>query len=174
MRNRYLAMVFSLRDFGPAGRMHPGTEQAPNSRHRRREFCTKALKTGDGDSRATREPWATQRELAEGFGTTESATARLEYGNVSPSLATQGRRALDGEFVVSFMDLSERKAARGIDHVWRLWARTCGVLSSNASMCRSLTLMIIPPRSRHKSAGRSPPREGSYRVRTRTGHTRAR
>jgi len=38
-------MVFSSCDAGPAGRMHPGTEQAPNSRHRRREFGTNALRT---------------------------------------------------------------------------------------------------------------------------------
>jgi hypothetical protein len=44
-------MVFSLCDVGPAGRMHPGTEQAPNSRHRRREFGTKALRTSQLEQR---------------------------------------------------------------------------------------------------------------------------
>src|SRR5258708_37407316 len=34
-------MVFSLCDVGPSGRIHPGTEPGPNSRHRRREFATK-------------------------------------------------------------------------------------------------------------------------------------
>src|SRR5215218_4720039 len=30
----YVAMVFSSRDVGPVGRMHPGTEQTTTSRHR--------------------------------------------------------------------------------------------------------------------------------------------
>ena len=46
--------MFSLCDVGPAGRMHPGTEQAPNSRHRRREFGTKALRTRWGLGRDRR------------------------------------------------------------------------------------------------------------------------
>jgi Bacterial low temperature requirement A protein (LtrA) len=44
-------MVFSLCDVGPAGQIHPGTEQAPHSRHRRREFGTKALSTGQLEQR---------------------------------------------------------------------------------------------------------------------------
>jgi ribosome-binding protein aMBF1 (putative translation factor) len=53
-----------------------------------------------------------QRELAERLGTTQSAIARLEAGNVSPSLATLDRvaDALGVELVVRFVDLSERKA----------------------------------------------------------------
>jgi ribosome-binding protein aMBF1 (putative translation factor) len=53
-----------------------------------------------------------QRELAERLGTTQSAIARLEAGNVSPSLATLDKvaAALDVELVVSFVDLSDRKA----------------------------------------------------------------
>src|SRR5439155_8521608 len=45
-------MVFSLWDAGPAGRMHPETEQTPNSRHHRREFGTKALRTSRSASTA--------------------------------------------------------------------------------------------------------------------------
>jgi ribosome-binding protein aMBF1 (putative translation factor) len=53
-----------------------------------------------------------QRELAERLGTTQSAIARLEAGNVSPSLPTLDKvaAALDVELVVSFVDLSDRKA----------------------------------------------------------------
>lgn len=53
-----------------------------------------------------------QRELAERLGTTQSAVARLEAGNVSPSLPTLDRvaKALGVELVVSFVDLDERIA----------------------------------------------------------------
>jgi ribosome-binding protein aMBF1 (putative translation factor) len=53
-----------------------------------------------------------QRELAERVGTTQSAIARLEAGNVSPSLPTLDRvaEALEVELIVSFVDLSDRKA----------------------------------------------------------------
>jgi len=53
-----------------------------------------------------------QRELAERLGTTQSAIARLEAGNVSPSLPTLDRvaEALEVELVVSFVDLNDRKA----------------------------------------------------------------
>ena len=53
-----------------------------------------------------------QRELAERLGTTQSAVARLEAGNVSPTLATLDRVAegLGVELVVSFVDLDERVA----------------------------------------------------------------
>jgi transcriptional regulator with XRE-family HTH domain len=53
-----------------------------------------------------------QRELAERLGTTQSAVARLEAGNVSPSLPTLDRvaEALGVELVVSFVDLDERIA----------------------------------------------------------------
>lgn len=48
-----------------------------------------------------------QRELAERMGTTQSAIARLEGGNVSPSLATLDKvaAALDAELSVGFVDL---------------------------------------------------------------------
>jgi len=36
-------MVFSFSEVGPSGRMHPGTEPTPISRHPGREFDTKAL-----------------------------------------------------------------------------------------------------------------------------------
>ena len=53
-----------------------------------------------------------QRELAERLGTTQSAVARLEAGNVSPSLPTLDRvaEALGVELVVSFVDLDDRIA----------------------------------------------------------------
>jgi transcriptional regulator with XRE-family HTH domain len=53
-----------------------------------------------------------QRELAERLGTTQSAVARLEAGNVSPSLPTLDKvaAALGVELIVSFVDLDERIA----------------------------------------------------------------
>lgn len=47
-----------------------------------------------------------QRELAERIGTTQSAIARLEGGNVSPSLPTLDRiaHALDAELTVTLTD----------------------------------------------------------------------
>ena len=53
-----------------------------------------------------------QRELAERLGTTQSAVARLEAGNVSPSLPTLDKvaEALEVELVVSFVDLDDRIA----------------------------------------------------------------
>lgn len=53
-----------------------------------------------------------QRELAERLGTTQSAVARLEAGNVSPSLPTLDKvaEALGVELVVSFVDIDERVA----------------------------------------------------------------
>lgn len=49
-----------------------------------------------------------QRELAERVGTTQSAIARLEGGNVSPSLPTLDKiaEALEAELSVSLADLS--------------------------------------------------------------------
>jgi len=49
-----------------------------------------------------------QRELAERVGTTQSAIARLEGGNVSPSLPTLDKiaEALDVELSVSLVDLN--------------------------------------------------------------------
>lgn len=48
-----------------------------------------------------------QRQLAERVGTTQSAIARLEGGNVSPSLPTLDKiaEALDAELTVSLVDL---------------------------------------------------------------------
>jgi len=53
-----------------------------------------------------------QRELAERLGTTQSAVARLEAGNVSPSLPTLDKvaEALGVELIVSFVDLDDRIA----------------------------------------------------------------
>ncbi|MGH9304965.1 MAG: helix-turn-helix domain-containing protein [Acidimicrobiales bacterium] len=53
-----------------------------------------------------------QRELAEHLGTTQSAVARLEAGNVSPSLRTLDKiaEALGVELVVGFVDLDDRIA----------------------------------------------------------------
>ena len=53
-----------------------------------------------------------QRELAERLGTTQSAVARLEAGNVSPSLPTLDKvaEALGVELIVSFVDLDGRTA----------------------------------------------------------------
>ena len=53
-----------------------------------------------------------QRELAERLGTTQSAVARLEAGNVSPSLPTLDKLAdaLGVELVVGFVDLDDRIA----------------------------------------------------------------
>jgi DNA-binding XRE family transcriptional regulator len=53
-----------------------------------------------------------QRELDERAGTTQSAVARLEACNVSPSLPTLEKvaEALGVELVVSFVDLDERIA----------------------------------------------------------------
>src|SRR5215210_2218324 len=50
-----------------------------------------------------------QRELAERVGTTQSAIARLEGGNISPSLPTLDKiaHALDAEVNLSFVDLDE-------------------------------------------------------------------
>jgi len=49
-----------------------------------------------------------QRELAARVGTTQSAIARLEGGNVSPSLPTLDKiaEALDVELSVSLVDLN--------------------------------------------------------------------
>lgn len=49
-----------------------------------------------------------QRDLAERVGTTQSAIARLEGGNVSPSLPTLDKiaEALDVELSVSLVDLN--------------------------------------------------------------------
>jgi DNA-binding XRE family transcriptional regulator len=48
-----------------------------------------------------------QRELAELVGTTQSAIARLEAGNISPSLPTLDRiaHALGAQLTVTFTDL---------------------------------------------------------------------
>jgi len=53
-----------------------------------------------------------QRELADRVGTTQSAIARLEARNISPSLPTLDKvaDALGVELIVSFVDLNERIA----------------------------------------------------------------
>ena len=53
-----------------------------------------------------------ERELAERLGTTQSTIARLEAGNVTPSLATLDKiaAALGVELIVSFVDLDDRLA----------------------------------------------------------------
>jgi transcriptional regulator with XRE-family HTH domain len=52
-----------------------------------------------------------QRELAERMGTTQSAIARLEAGNISPSLATLDKiaQALGAELSLSLVDLGEAR-----------------------------------------------------------------
>ena len=54
-----------------------------------------------------------QRELAERVGTTQSAIARLEAGNISPSLPTLDKiaHALGAEVSLSIVDLNELTAA---------------------------------------------------------------
>jgi len=51
----------------------------------------------------------TQKELAERLGTTQSAIARLEAGNIAPSLPVLDKvaAALGLELVVSFVDFNE-------------------------------------------------------------------
>jgi ribosome-binding protein aMBF1 (putative translation factor) len=53
-----------------------------------------------------------QRELAERMGTTQSAIARLEAGNISPSLATLDKiaQALGVELSLSLVDLEEARS----------------------------------------------------------------
>ena len=54
-----------------------------------------------------------QRQLAERIGTTQSAIARLEAGNISPSLPTLDKiaHALGAEVSLSIVDLDELTAA---------------------------------------------------------------
>ena len=54
-----------------------------------------------------------QRQLAERVGTTQSAIARLEAGNISPSLPTLDKiaHALGAEVSLSIVDLDELTAA---------------------------------------------------------------
>lgn len=55
-----------------------------------------------------------QRELAERVGTTQSAIARLEAGNISPSLPTLDKvaAALGAEVSLTFVDLDELASSR--------------------------------------------------------------
>ena len=55
-----------------------------------------------------------QRELAERVGTTQSAIARLEAGNVSPSLPTLDKiaAALGAEVSLSILDLDDLVGSR--------------------------------------------------------------
>lgn len=50
-----------------------------------------------------------QHELAQRVGTTQSAIARLEAGNISPTLPTLDKvaAALGVELIVSFVDIAE-------------------------------------------------------------------
>ena len=82
--------------------------QRANSSERRRgyEQAGRAIRLAF-EIRALREKKGlSQRELAERIGTTQSAIARLEGGNVSPSLPTLDRiaHALDAELTVMFTD----------------------------------------------------------------------
>lgn len=79
-----------------------------NSAHRRRgyESAGRAVRLAL-EIRGLREARGlSQRELAERVGTTQSAIARLEAGNISPSLPTLDRvaDALGAELMVSFAD----------------------------------------------------------------------
>lgn len=81
----------------------------PQSPERRRgyEKAGRAIRLAT-EIRALREARGlSQRELAERVGTTQSAIARLEGGNVSPSLPTLDKiaEALDAELSVGLVDL---------------------------------------------------------------------
>lgn len=82
----------------------------------RRRGCEKANRTSRlaMEIHALREKRGlSQRELAERLGTTQSAIARLEAGNITPRLATLDKvaDALGVELVVSFVDLDSRLAS---------------------------------------------------------------
>src|SRR5947209_1561061 len=68
-------MVFSSCDVGPAGRMHPGTEQAPNSRHPRREFARRLKEV------VVREGIPV-REISKGRDQQRKRASQLEANNV--------------------------------------------------------------------------------------------
>jgi len=76
-------------------------------RRRSHEKAGRAIRLAFEIRRLREASGLTQRELAERFGTTQSAIARLEAGNVSPSLPTLDRmaHALDAELTVTFTDL---------------------------------------------------------------------
>lgn len=82
----------------------------PDSRDRRHgyEKAGRAIRLAM-EIRALREARGlSQRELAERVGTTQSAIARLEGGNISPSLPTLDKiaEALEAELSVSLVDLA--------------------------------------------------------------------
>lgn len=82
-----------------------------NSTARRRgyEQAGRAIRLAS-EIRALREKKGlSQRELAERVGTTQSAIARLEAGNISPSLPTLDKiaAALGAEVSLSIIDLDE-------------------------------------------------------------------
>ena len=80
----------------------------PDSPQRRRDYEKGALHSlGIRDPTAPQGRSLSQRELAELVGTTQSAIARLEGGNISPSLPTLDRiaHALGAELYVTFTDL---------------------------------------------------------------------
>lgn len=80
--------------------------QSPE-RRRGHEKAGRAIRLAT-EIRALREARGlSQRELAERVGTTQSAIARLEGGNISPSLPTLDKiaEALDAELSVGLADL---------------------------------------------------------------------
>lgn len=88
----------------------------PDSPQRRRgyEKAGRAIRLAFEIRRLRESRNLSQRELAELVGTTQSAIARLEAGNISPSLPTLDRiaHALGAELTVTFTDL-ERLTSTG-------------------------------------------------------------
>jgi ribosome-binding protein aMBF1 (putative translation factor) len=89
------------------------TERADSpARHRGYERAGRAIRLAFEVRELREKRGLSQRELAERLGTTQSAVARLEAGNVSPSLPTLDKLAdaLGVELVVGFVDLDDRIA----------------------------------------------------------------
>jgi transcriptional regulator with XRE-family HTH domain len=82
------------------------------ARHRGYERAGRAIRLAVEVRELREKRGLSQRELAERLGTTQSAVARLEAGNVSPSLPTLDKLAdaLGVELVVGFVDLDDRIA----------------------------------------------------------------
>lgn len=87
----------------------------PDSPQRRRGYqkAGRAIRLAFEIRRLREVRGLSQRELAERVGTTQSAIARLEAGNISPSLPTLDRiaDALGVELTVSFTDLEHLTSA---------------------------------------------------------------
>lgn len=87
----------------------------PDSPQRRRgyEKAGRAIRLAFEIRRLRETRGLSQRELAEKVGTTQSAIARLEAGNISPSLPTLDRiaDALGAELTVAFTDLKHLTGA---------------------------------------------------------------